>query len=84
MKSSFYIGMVAAVLTTTAFLPQVIKSFRSRHTKDISLLMYGAFSIGVFLWIVYGIIIGEAPVIMANSLTLLLAAVIIRLKIKFG
>jgi MtN3 and saliva related transmembrane protein len=84
MEASFYIGMIAAVFTTTAFLPQVIKSIKSKHTKDISLLMYSVFALGVFLWIVYGIMLGRAPIIIANVVTFLLAVVILYLKIKFG
>jgi MtN3 and saliva related transmembrane protein len=76
--------MIAAVFTTTAFLPQVIKSIKSKHTKDISLLMYSVFALGVFLWIVYGIMLGRAPIIIANVVTFLLAVVILYLKIKFG
>jgi len=78
------LGLIAASCTTIAFLPQVIKAFRTRETKDISLLMYIVLVTGVFLWLVYGIIIEDIPLILANSLTLLFAAVVLVLKLKNG
>ena len=83
MDVIFIIGMLAAVLTTTAFLPQVIKAHKSKHTKDLSLEMFVVFSIGLILWIVYGVILWSLPIILANSITLLLCAYLIILKIKF-
>ncbi len=78
------LGLIAASCTTIAFLPQVIKAFRTRETKDISLIMYIVLVTGVFLWLVYGIIIEDIPLILANSLTLLFAAVVLILKLKNG
>lgn len=78
------LGLIAASCTTIAFLPQVIKAFRTRETKDISLLMYIVLVTGVFLWLVYGIIIEDIPLILANSLTLLFAAAVLILKLKNG
>jgi len=83
MDIMFIIGMFAAILTTSAFLPQVIKAHRSKHTKDLSLEMFVVFSIGLILWIVYGVILWSLPIILANSITLLLCAYLIILKIKF-
>jgi len=84
MEYSFTIGMVAAVLTTASFLPQVIKCYKTRQTKDISIIMYSLFSLGVAFWVVYGIIVEAVPVIIANAITLLLVLSIIYFKSKFG
>ncbi|PIR17992.1 MAG: hypothetical protein COV46_01840 [Deltaproteobacteria bacterium CG11_big_fil_rev_8_21_14_0_20_49_13] len=84
MNYNFYIGITAAVLTSTAFLPQVLKVRRTRHTKDLSIVMYVTFTIGVALWTIYGVILGEWPIILANSFTLLLSGYLLYLKTKFG
>ena len=84
MNYNFYIGNTAAVLTSTAFLPQVLKVRRTRHTKDLSIVMYVTFTIGVALWTIYGVILGEWPIILANSFTLLLSGYLLYLKTKFG
>lgn len=80
---SFYTGIAAGTLTTISFLPQLIKVYRSKHTHDISLMMFLAFSIGVLLWLIYGIMKHDTPVIIANSVTLILALMILGLKIKY-
>ena len=77
------IGALAGTLTTIAFIPQVIKTWRSRSAGDISLFMFLLFSTGVALWLVYGIAIGSVPVIVANAITLMLALSILVLKIRF-
>ena len=84
MKIAFIIGLVAATLTTISFLPQVIKVFKTRHTKDLSFATFFVFSVSLFLWFVYGILIGELPIILANGITFLLALSIIIMKIKYG
>lgn len=78
-----HIGFVAAILTTIAFVPQVVKTYKTRHTKDISLFMYVIFSAGVLLWTIYGIILGLIPVILANSVTLLLSIFVLIMKIRY-
>ncbi len=78
------IGSVAAVLTTASFIPQVWHSFKTRDVSGISLGMYSAFTIGVALWLVYGILLLSWPLIIANSITLALAATILGLKLRFG
>lgn len=78
------IGLLAAFLTTIAFLPQVIKTHKSKQTKDLSLVMFVIFSIGLLLWTCYGIILNSAPIILANSITLGLCLYLIFLKIKHG
>ena len=76
------LGGVAGVLTTLSFVPQVIKTWRTRKADDISLGMLLLFSLGVALWGVYGVIIGAAPVIVANGVTLVLAFVMVILKLR--
>lgn len=84
METGFYLGIVAAILTTTAFLPQVIKAHKTKHTVDLSLFMYLLFSSGVFLWTIYGFMIHSTPVIIANIVTLLLSLYILYLKVRHG
>lgn len=79
-----WIGSVAATLTTTAFIPQAWQVWRTRHTKDISLGMYAIFTCGVAMWLVYGLLIESWPVIIANSITFLLAGAVLMMKIRFG
>lgn len=83
MNTLTIIGLVAALFTTVAFLPQAIKVIKTKQTKDLSLVMYLAFTIGVALWTVYGIIGGFLPIIIANSITLLFALVILIMKVKY-
>lgn len=77
-----YIGMTAGVLTTVAFVPQVVKTWKSRSTKDISLAMFLAFTLGVALWLLYGILLNAWPIILANLVTLVLAGIILTLKLR--
>lgn len=78
------IGLLAAALTTVSFLPQVIKIIKTKHTKDISLLMYMIFITGIILWLIYGISLKELPIIIGNGITFILALTILILKIKHG
>jgi len=78
-----YIGFFAAFCTTFAFFPQAIKVYKTKSTKDISLYMFIIFTIGVFSWLVYGISITDLPIILANSVTLLLSLFILIFKIRF-
>lgn len=75
-------GYPAAFLTTIAFVPQVWKSWRTRDLSGISLPMYALFTLGVALWFGYGIVIGSAPVITANGITLVLASIVLWLKVS--
>jgi MtN3 and saliva related transmembrane protein len=84
MEFSFYLGMVAAVITTSAFLPQVIKAHKSKRTGDLSLLMCVLFTTGVGLWTIYGAIIGSLPVLLTNIVIFALNLYILFLKIKHG
>ena len=76
------IGYAAAVLTTYAFIPQVVKSWRTRSTGDLSSTMLVVFTVGISLWLIYGIAVGAMPVILANAITLVLSATLVVLKIR--
>lgn len=77
------LGLVAATLTTTAFLPQLIKTWRTKSAKDLSFVMLITFSSGVLLWLLYGIYQNALPIIVANSITLILNLIIIVIKIRY-
>jgi len=77
-------GSMAAFLTTIAFLPQVIKTHQTKHTKDLSLSMYILFSIGLIFWTIYGVYYNSMPIILANAVTLGLSLYLIYLKVKYG
>ncbi len=77
------IGLVAATFTTIAFVPQAIKTIRTRNTRDLSLAMYIILSTGVILWLIYGIFINDLPVILANAITSVFIISILILKIKY-
>jgi len=79
-----WFGYVAALLTTASFVPQAIMTIRTRNTSGISLAMYVIFTIGVALWLVYGIALGSGPMMVANIVTLALAGTILALKIRYG
>lgn len=79
-----WLGYVAATLTTLAFVPQAIKTIRSRDTHSISLGMYAVFTVGLVFWFGYGIVLHSWPMIVANAITFLLAATILALKLKHG
>jgi len=81
MNTIDWMGSIAAMLTTTSFLPQV---WRTRHTKDISLGMYVIFISGVAMWFVYGILLGSWPIIIANGITACLAGAVLLMKLRFG
>ena len=78
------LGLIAGTLTTIAFIPQIAKAWQSKSTGDLSWGMVTTFSTGVFLWLIYGIWIDSLPVILANTVTLLLQCGIIALKMKHG
>ena len=78
------VGLVAALLTTVAFLPQVIHTIRTRSTHDISLRMYSLYTVGIFLWLVYGLLLHDMPLIVANIVTFVLSGTILGLKMRHG
>ena len=83
MHGTELLGLLAGLFTTFAFVPQVVKIWQSKHAHDVSFAMFAIFSTGVALWIVYGFIIGSVPVILANSVTFVLALAILILKLRF-
>jgi MtN3 and saliva related transmembrane protein len=76
------VGTLAALLTTSSFVPQALLTLRTRDVSGISLTMYSAFTLGVALWLLYGIMLGEWPLIAANSVTLALATTILVTKLR--
>ena len=79
-----WIGYAAAVLTSASFIPQAVMTIRSRDTHSISRGMYIIFTVGVALWLAYGIALGSWPMIFANVVTLILASTILALKLRYG
>jgi MtN3 and saliva related transmembrane protein len=76
------IGLCAAVLTSTSFLPQAIKTIRTKDTSSISLSMYILFTLGTLMWFIYGLASNNLPVWLANGFTLILASIILYFKIE--
>ena len=83
MPSSEFIGYLAAALTTTAFVPQAWLTWKTRRADGISLGMYSIFTIGIALWLLYGLQTGAKPVIVSNIITLALASFILIMKIRY-
>jgi MtN3 and saliva related transmembrane protein len=78
------IGFVAAVLTTLCWLPQAVKTIRTRDTRSLSLVTQSALTLGVVLWLVYGLLIWNWPLILSNIVTLGLVATILTMKLRYG
>ena len=78
-----YIGFFAGFCTTVAFFPQAVKVWKTKSTKDISLYMFIIFTIGVLSWLIYGITMYDAPLILANAITLILSIFILIYKLKY-
>lgn len=83
MLLSDWIGTVAACLTTASFVPQAWHTFRTRDVSGISLGMYSLFTVGVALWLVYGILLMAWPIIIANTITTSLALMILVMKLRY-
>lgn len=83
MDNTKLLGLVAGLLTTMSFVPQVVKTWRTRSARDLSLVMFLLYCLGVFLWMIYGFMIDELPVILWNIITLILASIILVFKIWF-
>ncbi len=77
------LGLAAATMTTAAFLPQAVKTWRTRQTRDISLGMFSVLCLGICLWLAYGFLQGDLPLIIGNAITLALAGTILVLKLKY-
>ena len=75
------IGYAAAILTTVAFVPQALKSWQTRDLSGVSLPMYSLFTVGMVMWLVYGVMLGSWPIIIANAITIVLASVVLALKV---
>ncbi len=84
MDTTTLLGFAAGFLTTVAFVPQVVKIWRAQAARDVSLHTFAAFTLGVALWLAYGIAKGEPPIIVWNAITLALAGAILAMKVKFG
>jgi len=82
-KIATFIGLTAAVFTTVSFLPQAVKVIVTKQTKDLSLSMYIILSLGTLLWLTYGIILNDLPIILANAITCTLSLIILSMKIKY-
>jgi MtN3 and saliva related transmembrane protein len=78
------LGFVAAFLTTAAFVPQVLKIWQTKSTKDLSLPTQLTFIAGIAMWLIYGLFVHSPPIIVANIITLVLNLVILRFKLKYG
>jgi MtN3 and saliva related transmembrane protein len=83
MNTIQLLGLAAGSLTTAAFFPQVIKTWKSRSAKDLSLGMFSLFCLGVALWLLYGFMVQDIPVIAANLITLMLASTLLFFKLRF-
>ena len=78
------IGFAAATLTTLAFVPQAVKTLRTRDTRGISAGMYAMFTVGIALWLAYGIQLHSWPMIVSNIITLILSTSILAMKVRYG
>lgn len=83
MQATEIIGYLAATLTTASFVPQALHTFRTKDVRGISLGMYSAFTLGVALWLAYGWMLGAWPIVIANAVTLSLAASILVMKLRY-
>lgn len=84
MPLSELIGYLAAALTTCSFVPQALHTFRTRDVSGISLGMYSVFTVGIALWLVYGLALAAWPIVAANAITLVLAGAILGMKLVYG
>lgn len=83
MNFTTLIGLFAATCTTISFIPQVVQIIKTKNTKGISLLMYIVFTVGIACWLLYGVLLNDVPIIIANTITLLLASMILIFKIRY-
>jgi MtN3 and saliva related transmembrane protein len=78
------LGLAATLLTTLCWIPQALKTIRTRDTRSISLVTQGAFALGIVLWLAYGLLRGDLPLILANAVSLILVGTILLMKLRFG
>ena len=83
LLSTELVGYLAAALTTCSFIPQAWHTFRTRDVRGVSLGMYSVFTLGVALWLAYGLMLSAWPIVIANAVTLTLAATILGMKLRF-
>jgi MtN3 and saliva related transmembrane protein len=84
MSALNILGFVAAILTTLCWLPQSLKTIRTKETRSLSLVAQSALTAGVVLWLAYGLLIGNAPIILSNAISLVLVATILAMKLRYG
>jgi MtN3 and saliva related transmembrane protein len=84
MTLADFLGYTAATLSTAAFIPQVWRTFRTKDVSGISLRMYGIFTLGIAVWLAYGIVLRQPPMMVANSLSLVLACTVLAMKLRYG
>jgi MtN3 and saliva related transmembrane protein len=84
MSAEILVSAAAATLTTAAFVPQALHIIRYKETRAISLIMYVSFATGVALWLLFGVLIANWPIIISNAITLALALAIIGMKLRYG
>jgi MtN3 and saliva related transmembrane protein len=84
MSGHELLGFLAAILTTVCWLPQAFRTLRTKDTKSLSLVTQSAVTLGVGLWLVYGILADDAPIILANGVTFVLVAAILAMKLRYG
>ncbi len=77
------LGIIAAILTTSSFLPQVIKTWQSKSAKDLSIGMFLTMTTGIILWLIYGIIKNDLPIILANAVTFIFCSLLLYFKMVF-
>jgi MtN3 and saliva related transmembrane protein len=82
MDSATLVGYFAGFFTTVAFVPQVLKTWKSKSASDLSLGMFSVFSLGVLCWLIYGILLASVPMILWNTVTLILALALLFMKLK--
>ena len=84
MQASDILGYAAAILTSASFIPQAWRTFRTKDVSGISTRMYTVFTLGVAVWLAYGIVLKETPMMVANSVTLVLACAVLAMKLRYG
>lgn len=84
MQTTDLIGYIAATLTTASFVPQALQTFKTKDVSGISLVMYSVFTLGIAMWLVYGLLIAAWPVVIANTITIVLAGAILWMKIRYN
>jgi len=84
MTFTTLLGLIGAILVNVAFLPQFIKSWKTKKTEDISLGMYSVYIVGIIIWLIYGVLIKDIPIIFSEIIGLTLVSSVLYLKLKYG